>query len=373
MTRAPILLFLAATAAACGPPVQVEGEACDTGARRCVDDAYQVCEEGLFVEVDRCAAPTAVCDDQIGCVVCDPQQVTTCVGDDTYACNVDGTLGDFTGACLDGCVDGTCSECDDASRNIYLLTSEGALMSFDPAAAPVALTEIGVPDCSPQLGIPELPPPLGGRPAVPNSMAVDRDGHAWILYTSGEVFQVDLQDADCAPEPIAREVGAGGFNIFGMGFAASAPGSSDDTLFIAGGTSLGPISLGSIDPVSFETNRIEWLSTSGIAPELTGDALGRLHAFVPGTENPLIDSLDPVSAEVRKRWVLPAFSRPPNGYAFAHWGGSLYMFVNLGFQEIDSRILRFDPRTGEVTTVAEGLADVIVGAGVSTCAPVVVD
>lgn len=373
MTRAQTLFVLVMTVAACGPPGPIAGDGCDDGDRRCVDDVHQICAEGRFVDVDLCAAPTAACVAEVGCVACDPRRITTCVGDDTYACNADGTIGGFAGACLDSCVDGLCSECDLASRNIYLLDSGGALLSFDPAAASPSLTEIGVPDCAPGPSIPELAI-VAGRQAVPNSMAVDRRGRAWILYTSGEVFQVDLQDADCAPAPIARQIGAGGFSIFGMGFAASAPGSSTDTLFIAGGSPLGPTSLGTIDPTSLETVRIDWLSTNGINPELTGDSLGRLHAFRAGTENPSIDLLDPLTAEVRKRWDLPAFARPPNGFAFAHWGGSFYIFINLGFMsQIDSRILRFDPRTGEQTTIADGLSDVIVGAGVSTCAPVVVD
>lgn len=371
MTRAQTLFVLAVTVAACGPPVPIAGDGCDDGDRRCVDDVHQICEEGRFVDVDLCETPTAACVAEVGCVACDPARITTCVGDDTYACDADGTIGEFAGACLDSCVEGRCSECDAASRNIYLLSSAGALLSFDPAAASPSLTEIGVPDCTPGPNIPELP--FGG-PAAPNSMAVDRRGRAWILYTSGEVFQVDLRDADCAPAPIARQIGAGGFSIFGMGFAASAPGSSADTLFIAGGSPLDPTSLGTIDPSSLQTVRIDWLRTNGINPELTGDSLGRLHAFLPGTENPSIESLDPLTAEVRKRWNLPAFSRPPNGYAFAHWGGSFYIFINLGFTtELDSRILRFDPRTGVQTTLADGLSDVIVGAGVSTCAPVVVD
>ena len=46
------------------------------------------------------------------------------------------------------------------------------------------------PHCSPDWN--------GGGQATPFSMSVDREGQAWVLYTSGEIFKVSIEDASCA-------------------------------------------------------------------------------------------------------------------------------------------------------------------------------
>jgi hypothetical protein len=55
-----------------------------------------------------------------------------------------------------------------------------------------------------------------------------------------------------------------------------------------------------------------------------------------------------------------------SGWAFAFWGGDFWVFTAPAG---DSRITRFRPSDGSVTTVVDSLGAIIVGAGVSTCAP----
>ena len=62
-------------------------------------------------------------------------------------------------------------------------------------------------------------------------------------------------------------------------------------------------------------------------------------------------------------------------WAFAHWGGRFYIFTTHStlFGGESSKVLRLDPTTGKVTTLLNSSPYRVVGAGVSTCAPVVVE
>jgi hypothetical protein len=54
------------------------------------------------------------------------------------------------------------------------------------------------------------------------------------------------------------------------------------------------------------------------------------------------------------------------GFSIAYWGGDGYLFTGPGG---DTIVMRYRPSDGSYATVAQ-LADmIIVGAGVSTCAP----
>jgi hypothetical protein len=62
-------------------------------------------------------------------------------------------------------------------------------------------------------------------------------------------------------------------------------------------------------------------------------------------------------------------------WAFAHWGGRFYMFVTVfepALGRNNSQVLMFNPDDGTVVRVLDNLPYIIVGAGVSTCAPVVI-
>jgi hypothetical protein len=62
-------------------------------------------------------------------------------------------------------------------------------------------------------------------------------------------------------------------------------------------------------------------------------------------------------------------------WAFAQWGGKFYIFVTtqqgiLG--TLNSTVRSIDRASGVSMTLMENLPNIIVGAGVSTCAPVVI-
>ena len=60
----------------------------------------------------------------------------------------------------------------------------------------------------------------------------------------------------------------------------------------------------------------------------------------------------------------------PMAWAFAHYGGKFYIFI----QDIGSpRVIELDSSTGNETVVVPNSPHQVVGAGVSTCAPIQVD
>jgi hypothetical protein len=56
---------------------------------------------------------------------------------------------------------------------------------------------------------------------------------------------------------------------------------------------------------------------------------------------------------------------PDDAYAFGFWGGDFWVFTSDG---TFTQVTQFDPTSG-AETAATTYDDVIVGAGVSTCAP----
>ena len=60
-------------------------------------------------------------------------------------------------------------------------------------------------------------------------------------------------------------------------------------------------------------------------------------------------------------------------YAFAHWGGVFYIFQSTTDNggQLTSQVLRFNPVDGTATPVVNNSPYQVVGAGVSTCAPVI--
>src|SRR5690348_8733906 len=95
------------------------------------------------------------------------------------------------------------------------------LYKFDPPK--LTFTPIGKLNCALVPGQPYF--------ATPYSMGVSRDATAWVLYTDGHIFQVDTKSAACKPTSFVPA--QSGFFTFGMGFSSNAPGSQDETLYVA--------------------------------------------------------------------------------------------------------------------------------------------
>jgi hypothetical protein len=240
---------------------------------------------------------------------------------------------------------------DAASTLVYLLTEDNVLLSFDPPT--LSFTTIGDIACP------------GG--ATPFSMAVDRRGIAYSVFLDGNLFRIDTASAACEPTTFVPDQNS--FLTFGMGYVADTTGTGE-TLFVAeANVNNGrPLSRGlaHIDTLSYALDFVGAFGKSIPGPELTGTGDGRLFAFftnATGTGAHIVQ-VDKTSAALLADYPLQV-GAPNDAYAFAYWGGVFWVFTSTG---AITQVTRFDPLTASETP-AITYAGVIVGAGVSTCAP----
>ena len=273
------------------------GDPCDPGEARCSGLSFQECVDGYFAESEHCSSACSV--EYGGCIECVPGE-NTCNGDAVYTCTDDGSYGTLVETCGDGtsCDNGECrssSDCGEAgSELIYVVDDSNRLLSFDPSSGNT-FTLVGTLDCSAGAPItPPPPPPLPAGPATPFSMSVARDGTAWVLYSSGEIFHVSTEDASCQASgfQINQSNGDGGlWGLFGMGFVSNSAGSDEETLFLAGGEvdPTIPGHLGTLDTTSLAITTVDNMQGgSEYSPELTGTGDAELYGYYPGASNTLI-------------------------------------------------------------------------------------
>jgi len=82
--------------------------------------------------------------------------------------------------------------------------------------------------------------------------------------------------------------------------------------------------------------------------------------------------LDKTTGQNQQTWPMPALPNTVRAWAFAQWGGRFWIFVStedVFSGRVDSQVYRLDPTTGAADPVLSNLPSMIVGAGVSTCAP----
>jgi hypothetical protein len=176
---------------------------------------------------------------------------------------------------------------------------------------------------------------------------------------------------------------AGFSNDLGMGFSSDAPGSSNETLYISdnsgpGGdcmsASPGPgcmgLGLGKLDLSTMKLTQIGSGYTdlaAGYNAELTGTGDAKLYGFFttnPGSYGPIDKAMGTTSSPPPT--PIPAVNASTGGYAFSFFGGDFYFYTAPTDMTI---VTHLETATGK-TTVSAPLTFTIVGAGVSTCAPV---
>jgi hypothetical protein len=358
---------------ALGP--ETGGESCSAGQSRCVGQSYQTCQDGFYKEIQTCQAPR-VCVPERGCLECDPVKGKGCVGNNVHACNPDGTLGAEIERCLGRvCAAGLCTDpsCTVGARVVYVVDSEYRLLSFDPSKEDNPFTLIAKLQCP--AGSPWPPSPA---PATPFSMSVDRSARAWVLYTSGEIFWVDTKDGKCEASPFVK--GQEGYKLFGMGFVVDTAGGSKERLFVSRAKDPGSLlpgaasELGYIDMATLKLHKVQAMEASENSPELTGTGNAELFGYFPGSTESFVAQLDKKTGKPIKKWKVDPLKGQVSAWAFAHWGGKYYVFVTdrdaFGLAETN-HVFRLDPKDGSYKTFLAKSPYRIVGAGVSTCAPVI--
>lgn len=249
--------------------------------------------------------------------------------------------------------------CPESARPIYAVEadvenpgSQGKLVKFD--AQTLTFLEIGELNCPAE------------EDSTPFSMSVDRQGVAWVLYDTGDLFRVNTSDASC--QATAYVAGQEDFYLFGMGFALNVPGEPQESLYIAGG--FGP---GEGQPrlgvLSFPDLQVTDLAPIDGWPEMSGTANAELWGFFPGSVPPRVARINGNGEELETIPVT-GIDGDPNAWAFAHWGGKFWLFYKSQDDE-STRVFKVERDPVSVEEVITNSGRYIVGAGVSTCAPTI--
>lgn len=358
-------------------------DSCTGTETRCSGTDYQTCDNGTFATQSSC--PNA-CSATLGCIDCDPTMTgNICNGNSVVTCNPDGTFGSTVQACGNGmmCSSGTCSNActADGVDLVYVVDEANHFMSFDPRKLPAnPFAVIGTLNCPTTGGSIQT----GGTTVMPFSMSVDRDGVAWVLYTNGQLFEVSLQNASCTAA--GNTVNASNMALFGMGFVTDTAGADTEKLYMAGGNndpSASPRKLAFDDThgnnltPSFVANISN--AATDYSPELTGTNEAKLYGFFPNlTAVSFVQEINKTTAAATgMKWNLGTtpLGASITDWAFAQWGGVFYVFVttaDAGGSNRNSSVRSIDRVSGTYKTELQNLTYFIDGAGVSTCAPAVI-
>ena len=243
--------------------------------------------------------------------------------------------------------------CTEAGQFIYTVDGDGRFSRFDPRT--LTYLDIGPLNCP------------GG--SSPFSMNVDQNAVAWVVFGDGNLFAVDTATGACSATSYVP--GQNGFFTYGMGSTFDS-NTGKDTLFISGlDGSTSQTRLGVLDFPSLTTR---FVGTAAVAnAELTGTGDGQLWAFVPpnGGLTPTLARLDPATARVLERYELPTITST-GGWAVKFFGGAFFVFIGEDVWKVDRSSLdpaHLNPLRPPVKVLTSFGRD-IVGAGVSTCAPV---
>jgi len=261
------------------------------------------------------------------------------------------------------------SGCSAASQLVYVLSTQNVIYSFDPPTK--SFTPVATLDCD-------------AGSMVPNSMAVDRLGNAWIDYvsldtqenvTGGAIFEMNLQVGNCTATNIV--LGPGWYQV-GMGYSTASATDPTDTLYLAGDNNIQTCVLGgdstsaglaTIDTTTGTLTRVGSFSNGlgGQNAELTGTGDGRLFGFFDLTEVEIAQINKTTAATPIQNAV--AGVQCPWAYAFSFWGGDFYLYTATG-QDINSSVTHYTSADGGIdTSYIPDVGFAIIGAGVSTCAP----
>ncbi len=235
--------------------------------------------------------------------------------------------------------------CNQHGQFIYTVDRNGTFSRFDPSA--LTSTTVGTLACM--------------NTTLPFSMNLDQNATAWVVFDDGRLHKVDVTNAACSSTTYMP--GGNGFTGFGMGSVFDST-TGVDTLYIAGGPTFR--SLGKLDLTTLTTSVI----TNNLplqSVELAGTGDGQLWAFQPrglGPSGgpPILARLEPTDGGVMSQHPLPAVTSN-GGYAVKFWGGAFYIFIGADVWKVPRATL-----VPQLVFSRPGLE--VVGAGVSTCAPV---
>ncbi len=246
-------------------------------------------------------------------------------------------------------------ECAEANKDVFVIAEDRTFYSFHPPTTEFKAK--GILNC-----------PTGG--AMPTSMAVDRDGIAWVRHSDGTVWKVSTTDLSCEPTKFQPQAEA--FTKFGMGFATESKGGSAETLYLSDSNGAG---LAKLDTKTLALSFIGPYTgdLAGTTSELTGTGDGKLYGFFV-TSPAQIGEISKATGDILNPKPLTGVYAG-TAWAFSFYGGDFFIYTNadgssgLPRDNGGSDVTKYSPSDGSITVVKSKIGFKIVGAGVSTCAP----
>jgi hypothetical protein len=242
------------------------------------------------------------------------------------------------------------------TKDIFLIGGDNSLHRFHPPT--LEIKNLGRLAC-----------PTGG--ATPTSMAVDRQGIAWVRHSDGTIWKVAVNQ-ELACEATAFVPPGESFQQFGMGFATQTDGSKNEVLYLSDSGGAG---LAKLDVQTMELKFIGPYDKGleGQRSELTGTGGGKLYGFFT-TFPAQVAEISKGTGSILSTKELPGVTAG-EAWAFSFYGGDFYVYTSIQnnpqFPQAggNSQITRYRPSDDSVQVVKENAGFKIVGAGVSTCAP----
>ena len=212
----------------------------------------------------------------------------------------------------------TVCECAPGTDVIHVLSDDGQLWTYDPVANAFGL--VGKIPCG---------------DFAPFSMAVDRQGQAWVLLLDNiphatvdkGLFKVPIADAS-ACEPVAYTEGL--FGVFGMSFVTNGPPDTCEKLYVHSYSGSGPFAegpgIGSLGVLDDETGILDVVGPLNFdGGELAGTGDGRLFTFAGVDPVKLVELDKDTGTEIT---VLPLDGvSKTSASAMAFYGGDFYLFA----------------------------------------------
>ncbi|MGE0404240.1 MAG: hypothetical protein AB7T06_46455 [Kofleriaceae bacterium] len=245
------------------------------------------------------------------------------------------------------------ADCADGTELVYTIDQfNSKLSTFDPSTKTFH-----------DLGSLQCPVTAGGTPF---SMSVDRAGNAWVLYNNGELFKVGIQGLGCT---MLTWTPPSGLHVFGMGFSTDMAGGETEQLYIGGGLTQMQTSylLARVDPTTMTATTF---GSQPQLPEMTGNGNAELWGFMPEATTARVVQFDKTTGAVTRTFMQPTLGGTNTAYAFAHWGGDYWVFLQRN-AETNTTVYQVDGMNGTIKSMTPAVGHTVVGAGVSTCAPLV--
>jgi hypothetical protein len=158
-----------------------------------------------------------------------------------------------------------------------------------------------------------------------------------------------------------------------MGFSSDKAGSKSETLFVSDNASKG---LAKIDLSTMKLTALGAYTgaAAGANAELTGTGDARLFGFF-ATSPAAFAEITKGTGATPKVTTLPTVNASDGGYAFSFWGGDFWFYTAFPPDpdtDTTTSVTHYVTATGKATVVLPTIGFVIVGAGVSTCAPLTI-